>query len=290
MIDWDDYRLLLAFSREGTVRAAATQLGVNHSTVSRRLAQLNDRLDTPALEKSASGYRLTALGTELAQAASEMETIALGADRRSRAADASLSGPISLSIPEVIGRHLLLDSFAAFERAHPDIKLTIHSSYAFADLDRSEADIVIRGTAKPPDHLVGRRLFPYALSFYSAPDYLDRVAPEDRRWVIGDNPKAARASIARSPFPEVPIGMVIGDIGLRHEAAARGHAMMIGACYIADPDPRLQRLPGSIVMPVPDFWVLTHPDLAETPRIRTLMRFICDEMTRHRDLIEGRLE
>src|SRR5580704_2461469 len=72
MIDWDDVRYFLAVARGGSVRAAAERLGVNHSTVLRRIAQLEERLGVHMFEKLPSGYRLTAAGEEVLEFANQM--------------------------------------------------------------------------------------------------------------------------------------------------------------------------------------------------------------------------
>ncbi len=289
MENWDDYRFILALDRSGTIRAAALRLGVTHSTVSRRLAVINERYGKPVFERSAGGYRKTELGAELVEAAQQMEGISFSADRRRKASETELSGPITLSIPDVLGQYLLLDYLADFCQQYPDIKLSLLSSYSFADLDRSEADVVIRGVAKPPDHLVGRRLFPYALSYYCRRDYLEKTEPADRRWIAAVTTSGIPRWIADSPFPDAPVSMMSDDITLRHKAALSGHGMVRGACYMNDPEPDLMRLPKSPApFPVADFWVLTHPDLKNTPRIKLLMRFLAAALLENQDLIEGR--
>lgn len=289
MENWDDYRFILALDRSGTVRAAALLLGVTHSTVSRRLTVINERYGKPVFERSAGGYRKTELGSELVEAAQQMEGISFSADRRRKASETELSGPITLSIPDVLGQYLLLDYLSDFCRRYPGIKLSLLSSYSFADLDRSEADVVIRGVVKPSDHLVGRRLFPYALSYYCRRDYLEKTKPADRRWIAAVTPSGIPRWIADSPFPDAPVGIMSDDITLRHKAALRGHGMIRGACYMSDPEPDLIRLPKSPApFPVADFWVLTHPDLKNTPRIKLLMRFLAAALLENQGLIEGR--
>ncbi|MEP2103892.1 MAG: LysR family transcriptional regulator [Parasphingorhabdus sp.] len=290
MENWDDYRFILALDRSGTVRAAASLLGVTHSTVSRRLAVINKRYGKPIFERAAGGYRKTQLGAELVEAASQIEGISFSADRRRKAGETELSGPITLSIPDALGQYLLLDYLADFCRQYPDIKLSLLSSYRFADLDRSEADVVIRSVATPPDHLVGRRLFPYALSYFCRRDYLEKTQPADRRWIVAVTPSGIPSWIADSPFPDASIGMMSDDITLRHRAVMSGYGMIRGACYMNDPESNLMRLPNSPPpSPAPDFWVLTHPDLKNTPRIKLLMRFLASALLENQDLIEGRL-
>lgn len=283
MTHWDDFRLVLALARTGSLREAGATLGVNHSTVSRRLAALTQRVGGAVFERVAGRYQVTALGAPLLEAAERMEAASLESERRVRAAQPDMAGSVTVSIPDAIARLILLEDLSAFARSNPGILLTLKCSYAYADLDQSDADIVIRGAAAPDEHLVGRRLFPYALGHYCARDYFDRVAPSDRRWLVRRTPAPW---IEHSPSPETPVGFVIDDIDMLHEAAARGQGMIRGACYIAEPDERLIRIPGSKVQPFEDLWVLTHPDLRDAPRIKAVMGLVTSALMRSRALIE----
>lgn len=282
---WDDYRLILALHREGTLRGAAHALGVNHSTVSRRLASLDPGL----FDRVSGGYRVTSRGKVIVEAAEEMEAASLKAERRARAGEQFVSGHVTLSIPDAFGQYLLLDDFAQFRAAYPDIKLTIKSTYSFANLDRSEADIVVRATQSPPEHLVGRRLFPYYVAHYCAIDYLETTSPQDRIWIAARDGDTTPEWISRSPFPNVPMGVAIEDATMRHRMAEAGYGMTSGACYMDDLNPKLMRLPGTVPQPLQDIWVLTHPDLHKTPRIKLVMTFLIDAIMAKQDLIEGRL-
>jgi len=288
MTDWDNFRFILALNRAGTLRGAAQQLGVNHSTVSRRLAQLNKQSGEPVFERVAGGYRITQAGAPLLAAAEQIETVALSAGRQQKARGAELSGPITLSLPNALGQFLLLDDLHVFCQRHPGIELEINTSYAFADLDRSEADIVVRGTDKPPEHLVGRRLFPYYLAHYCRAGYLAETEPKDRRWIVAPGPTFVPDWVASSPFPEVPVGVSMEDVTMRHHAVMAGHGMGLGACFIEDQMPEMERIKGSVPFGRHDLWVLTHPDLRDTPRIKALMRHLVEAINAKRDLIVGK--
>ena len=282
---WDDYRLVLTLHRHETLRATAHALGVNHSTISRRLANLEQGL----FDKVASGYRITTRGQAIVEAAEHMEAASLKADRRARAGAQFVSGQVTLSIPDAFGQYLLLDDFARFRLQYPDIHLVIKSSYNFANLDRSEADIVVRATKTPPEHLVGRRLVPFYVAHYCSIDYLEKTAPQDRIWIASRKTDVTPESVLRSPFPNAPIGIVIEDATMRHRMAEAGYGMTSGACYMDDRNSALMRVPCTAPQPLQDIWVLTHPDLHKTPRIKLVMKFLIDAIMAKQDLIEGRL-
>ena len=242
MDNWDDYRLILELHRCGTLRGAAEQLGITHSTVSRKLVMLQEAADQPLFERVAGGYRATEYGQQFVDAGLQIEAVMRSAKRRQRACGA-LSGPLTLSMPDALGEHLLFETLAAFWRKHPQIDLRLESSARLVDLDRSEADVVVRAADAPPEHLVGRRVSAYAVCHYASSDYFETTAPEDRRWIVGPYRGTEPKWLASSPFPNTPIACCVGDIRLRHRAAVEGFGMILGPCFMSDPEPRLRRVP-----------------------------------------------
>ncbi len=288
MRNWDDYRLILALNRAGTVRGAAQRLGINHATVSRRLAHLQANGAPTIFERISGGYQATTTGKLLVQAAEQIEAISLATERQHSAKVSELAGKIRLSLSTMMAQSLLLDELATFSRRYPFIELIIDTSLRFADLDSSEADVVVRGGDQPGDHLVGRRLFPYALSYYCSRSYLETTPACDRRWLQYAGSTDSMDWIARSPQPNAPVGMCIDDLVVLQRAAAAGHGMIRTACFMGDTDPVLMRLPGAEPEVHRDLWVLTHPDLRQKPRIRRLMEFLIAALEDKRDLIVGR--
>jgi len=288
MDKWSDYKLILALHRAGTIRGAAEAIGVNHATVSRRLVQINQTYDGQIFDRTSEGYKATPLGLELVNAAKKIETISFEADRKSRATRAELAGPIRLSVGEPIAQYLLSDELARFANENEDIALTVETSIDLVNLDRSDADVVIRGTQNPPDHLVGRRLFAFYLCEYCSRDYLQNTAQADRRWLRYSKSLTSSDWIASTQFPTAPVSLKSDDIVWLHKAAVQGHGMIKSACYMADPEPGLMRLPGAVPTKAQDLWVLTHPDLTSAPRIKYFMRYLVDALNLKRELIQGR--
>lgn len=287
MENWENYRLVLALHRAGTIRGAANALNVNHATVSRRLTQMNSQSHLPLFEKITGGYRATDLGLTLVAAGEKIESITIVSERRSRAISANLSGAIRVSMGEPIAQYLLKDELIRFAKSHPKIKLSIETSINLVDLDRSEADIVIRATASPPDHLVGRRFFPFYLSNYCSRDYLVKTPLGDRQWLKYSRSSSGEDWIKHSSHPDAPIALSSDDLVFLRKAAKAGDGMIRTACYMADPDPDLVRLPGAKTTPAQDLWILTHPDLRRTKRIQHLMSYLGAVLEEKRSLIQG---
>src|SRR3979411_3263755 len=145
MIDWDDVRYFLAVARGGSVRAAAGRLGVNHATVLRRIAQLEERLGARMFEKLPSGYRLTAAGEEVLEVANQMEASSHQLETRVFGRDQSVRGLLRVTLAPTLATHLLMPDFADFARLHPDIEMEILSFGELANLNNREAADAIRG-------------------------------------------------------------------------------------------------------------------------------------------------
>ena len=144
MIDWDDVRYFLAVARGGSVRAAAKRLGVNHATVLRRIAQLEERLGAQMFEKLPSGYRQTAAGEEVLELAIQMEASSHQLETRVLGRDQSARGLLRVTLPPFLATHLLMPDLADFARVHPDIEMEIASTGEVVNLTKREADVAIR--------------------------------------------------------------------------------------------------------------------------------------------------
>src|SRR5690606_22081922 len=193
MIDWDDVRYFLAVARGGSVRAAAKRLGVNHTTVLRRVAQLEERLGAHMFEKLPSGYRLTAAGEEVLELAVQMEASSHLLETRVFGRDQSARGLLRVTLPPFLTTHLLMPDFADFARLHPDIEMEILSSGDVANLTNREADVAIRIVAD-------RKTLPLNLYGLKGPELFSGVymsrnrlaawragAPDPIRWIVIDD-------------------------------------------------------------------------------------------------------
>lgn len=287
MNNWQDYQLILSLYRSGTMRGAAGVLGVNHATISRRLTQLNKEYNELVFERTVDGYKPTESGKVLVEAALKIEEIDLLAQRGLQNVDSSLAGQIRLSIPPTIGQFLLMQPLHRFTQMYPDIDLIVDHSFRLVDLDRAEADIVIRGENSPPEHLVGRSLCQYSLCFYGQKSYLQHTPRSELRWIGKSNDNPLPDWTKGSGFEDVPVGIRLDDISSRHYAAVDGLGLTRGACYMADSEPTLVRLAGCKPIPFQNLWVLTHPHLRNTPRIKLLMTFLSDTILAHQTDLLG---
>ncbi len=293
MIDWDDVRYFLAVAQGGSVRAAAKRLGVNHATVLRRIAQLEDRLGAHVFEKLPSGYRLTQAGEEVVELANQMEALSHQMETRIFGRDQSVRGLLRVTLTPPLASHLLMPDFADFARLHPDIEMEILSSGELANLTNREADVAIRvvydrKTLPPNLHgLKGPDLFG---GVYMSRDRLEawRAGARDSiRWIVismfGIPDWASKGEVRTSGVP-----FRITDTEAQIAAVRQGLGMTTLPCFIGDADTLLVRVPGTELHMYGTVWLLTQGETRNTKRVRLFSEFVSRKLAAHAPLLAGR--
>ena len=291
MIDWDDVRHFLAVARGGSVRAAAATLRVNHSTVLRRIAQLEGRLGTHLFEKLPSGYRLTDAGEEVLEFAAQMEASSNQLETRVFGRDQSLRGRLRVTLAPLLATHLLLPDFADFARRHPEVEMEILSLDEPVNLTNREADVAIRvvydRNALPPNlhGLKGPELFG---GVYMSHDLLTAWragAPDRIRWIVKDNylPDWARGG----EVPTTEVSFRTTDADAQIVAVRQGLGMATLPCFVGDADKLLVRVPGTGLHRHGTLWVLTQGETRKTKRVRLFSEFVSRRLTAYVPLLAG---
>lgn len=287
---WDDFRLIAAVAETRNLPAAAARLGIDHSTVFRRLRQVEALLGTPLFERHRAGYTLTPAGEEMAALAARVDEDITAVTRRLSGSLPVPSGEVRLATSDSLLMELLMPMLARFRHANPAIRLDVVTGNAALNLSRRDADVAVRATDNPPDTLVGRRAARIAWALYGsvmAPPPHDPEAEAD--WVcLGDN--LAGLQVVRHARAMVPPERLAGRfdtvLGLA-QAVAAGVGVGHLPCFIGDLWPTLTRLAPPRPEYASDLWLLTHPDLRHTPRVRALMDSLAVQIAEKRDLIEG---
>lgn len=295
-MNWDDFRYVLAISRTAGLSPAAKSLGVNPSSVYRRLEALEQQLEVRLFERLRSGYRLTEAGEALAEAAQRMEAEALDVERRVQGTDVKLEGHIRLSTSEALAFYVLPPHLAEFRALYPGVTLDVSVNNQLVDLTRRDADVVIRVTGTPPEHLVGRSVGRIGFASYAAPAYLDRVGRgrpfAEYDWVGFEGP-LSRIRQALWMAQNVPTSrqmLRFDSFGAAYHATLAGVGCGALPCFSADGDPRLERVPGTYQLTEFDVWVLTHPDLRRSARIRACLQFFGTRLSANADRLRGQAD
>jgi DNA-binding transcriptional LysR family regulator len=293
-MNWDDTRLFLALARSGSARATATEQGVSHSTVTRRVDHLESALGVRLFDRDVRGYRLTGAGEVMMKSAVRAEDALLTAERQLQGRDAQLTGEIRLTTSNIIATHLIMDDLVEFTRQYPDIDLNVLISYDLFNLSRREADVAIRILrlgSSPPEDLVGRRLVTIKNCYYASEAYLAENDPRSvnstARWIGWDDSERFPAWVKASPFPNLPVYGRLNDVMLQAEAARCGMGLTVLPCFFGDSVEGLRRIPNCEPYLSFDLWMLSHPDLRDAARMRTFRAFAAEVIDRKKSLLEG---
>jgi DNA-binding transcriptional LysR family regulator len=294
MLSWDDFRYVKAIADTRSLAGAATELSVNHSTVFRRLAQIESQLGSRLFERSRAGYALTPCGEEMVRLAERMGEDIVTFERQVTGHDLRPSGELRVTTNDTVLVHLMTDVFAAFRKAYPEIVLDVVVSNQALNLSKRDADVAVRATDRPPEALIGRRAASIAWAVFGsaarAPETFDPEADaRSADWVgFGENLANLKAAkwLKDHAAGERIVYRINTVLGLA-EAAAAGIGLAILPCFIGAATPGLARLTAPLPELVNGIWLLTHADLRQTARVRAFMDFAGSEIAKQRKAIEG---
>jgi DNA-binding transcriptional LysR family regulator len=297
LVNWDDLRYFLAVARTQTATAAAKRLGVDHTTVARRIRELEASLNTVLFEKSrAAGFALTTEGQRLLAYADAIETTVQSASEQFTGGAHSLSGHVRVGSTEGFGSFFLAPQLARFTQAHPDISLDLLPVPHFISLSKREADIAIVLERPERGQYVYTKLTDYRLKLYGTPAYLER------------HPVAARLAELRhhafvnyvtdlvfSPellyldraIPGAGANFCTTSIVAQYHAALQGTALAILPCFMAEPDPRLVAIHPDEIAITRHFWLCCREDLRKLRRVSALWDYLREAADLNQNLLMG---
>ncbi|MDB5568951.1 MAG: lysR [Hyphomicrobiales bacterium] len=284
---WDDFRLVKAIADSKSLVGAAEALSLNHSTVFRRLGALEQALGARLFERSRNGYAATAAGEEMIRLAARMEVEIVDFERTIAGRDVKPAGELRITTNDAFLYWLLGPVLASFRAAYPDIRLDIVVAQEALNLSRRDADVAIRATSGPPETLVGRRIGAIGWAHYAPEGWTPGADGGPFVWLAeGMGAPGARKWLDEHLKPGAIVCRVDTVAGLAH-AVANGLGAGLLPCLIGDALPGVRRL-GEPQAFGDDMWLLTHPDLRQSARVRAFMDHAGAELLRLRARIEGK--
>jgi len=289
-MNWDDLRLFLAVARTGSISGAAKQLGVQHSTVSRRIRHFEKTLGTRLLERKTGRYELTPAGQNVKEASNRIEQEVLGVDGAILGKDTQLVGPLKVAALNNMASTILMPMFASFNRLRPQVELHIIVSNIDVSLSQREADVAIRLTNTPTDTLIGKRITTVASCIYGSREYLNKMREQgsEPRW-IGVNCCGFHKSWTKQLATEQSHHFYSDDTQLTQAALQQGMGISILPCFMGDSDPLLERYGDPDPALNLGLWVLVHPDLKRTARVLAFRDHMVQAINEKKELFEGKL-
>lgn len=298
-VDWDDYRYFAAIAQHGSVRGAAQGLGVNASTVTRRLEQLETTLGVSLFKRSNRGLAITTEGVEVAQLTEQIAAKFRAMEAAIQGRDQRVAGRIRVVVPDALATRLLLPELSVFTESYPDIDLQLMPGYQAQDpgalVASDVADIVIRATDHPPEAMIGRRIARVALAAFASHEFIARYdegrIPATSPWVdwTGSGEIARRYQELRAThFPDVKVAIRCDQIEMQRAALQSSIGIGLLPCFVGNADSRLVRLKQMPIVAGPTLWVLTHPASRSVRRIQLCLAFLRDTLAGHAQaLAEG---
>jgi DNA-binding transcriptional LysR family regulator len=291
-LSWDEFRLVKSIADARSLVGAAERLGVNQSTVFRRLAALEAAVGARLFDRSRAGYEPTAAGEDMIALAATMAESIIEFERRVAGRDVKPTGDLSVTVPGVLGLHFMPAIVAGFHASNPGVVVELILSNETLDLSRRGADVAVRLTNDPPETLVGRRICTARWRLYHRRDIVAKLGAEAIESVafIGYGGSLGPASNRRWIEASVDSGRIVAKANSPHcmlELALQGVGAALLPCFLGDRNPDLARVGYALPELDAGLWTLTHADLRRAARVRAFMDFAAAELLKHRRAIEG---
>lgn len=276
--EWDDLAAILAVARGGSIRQAAEALGVSHTTLARRIEAAEGRLGVRAFLRGPRGFVLTEAGRQMLDHLERMDEAADALGRAVAGKDAAPRGRVRVSMPPAVLTHCLMEVLPRFTARYPGIELDFDMRYSFSDLDRNAADIAVRYQEDPPEHLVGTRIGQSLERAYGRADVVAEFAAGRSVPLIAWARGAAFEARAEALGIAGEIGFACVDVQGQAALAEAGLGIAILPTLVGESTGPLMRV-NDLAQEIPaPLWILTHPDLSRSARIRAVTGFLAAEL------------
>lgn len=284
---WDDVRYFLELARLGTLSAAARALQVEHSTVARRVDALEKRVSLRLFDRLPKCWTITPEGEALLQHALRIEEEAHAFSRASLGV-ASLRGTVRISATPVFASHFLTPRLAELYQQWPDIALEIVGEIRIANLFRREADLALRYGRPSEPGLAARQVAEVGFGLYAGTAWQGH--PHETWKVLGyddsmrDIPQ--QQWLDQQVVRDQPYVLRSNDVSTLYQACRANLGITILPNYLARNDPALFRIPG-IDCPVKlEIWMVVHPDVRRSPRVKAVADSISDLLKKHQEILQ----
>lgn len=252
-------------------------MGVNTTTMGRKLRRLEARLGASLFEQTREGQVLTEAGENLLVKVEAMASAAAGIGETQRTTGQLLSGILRISVSEGFGSWVLPRNVPEFAQRYPALTLDIVANSGFLSLSKREADIAIMLSRPKAGPVIARKLSDYALRLYASKDYLAEMGTPERQSdlahehrLVGYIPDLIYAPELRyldEIGPSITPHLRSSSINVQHQLLAAGAGLGVLPCFMGDADPRLVPiLPNTRI--VRSFWLVTHKDTHQLARVK----------------------
>lgn len=288
----DDWLLVARVAEQASLVGAAKALGISHATAFRRLGALEQSLGVRLFERQAGRYRASAAGEALAEAGRAMQAQADAALLRVQGQDLRPRGLVRLASTEGVIGGLLLPLLPQLRRALPEIQLQASARNDFHNLSQREADLALRPAPLPPPHLIGQRIAPLRHAVYAQrakARSFQRAPLAQQPWLALDDSAAGSKALqwlARQ-LPLEQVGLRFSGLLTVRAACLQGLGLAVLPCFLGDAEPGLIRLGEPVAECDSELWLLSHPELRETARVKAVRQHLLQSLAGQQALLAG---
>ncbi len=279
-----DLEVMLALVRGGTLAIAGERLGVDASTVFRSLQRIERGLGRALFERTRSGYLATELASELAEHAEHMEAVLEAARSSAEAAPAQISGTVRITTTDTVLHGLVAPALRSLQIIHPLLGYELHTGNELASLTRRDADIAVRATKRPPQHMVGKHVGPVRVALYAAKrDGVRKFAEVESGqsdWIAPDDALPEHPSVVwrKRHFPKVVPRYRVNSILSVLELVALGLGVGIVPLFLAEGRGDVVRLTEALDECETELWLLAHPESRHLRRVGAVYSHLAQAM------------
>lgn len=291
--DWNHLRSFLAVARCGRLTTAAARLSSDHTTLSRRIAKLEQMLDARLFDRSPEGYALTEQGAELRKIAEEMERLTDAAVERVGGASGKIVGTVRIGCPDGFGSYFLAGRLHELTDTHPGLNVQLVTGPAAYSLSKREVDVAIAVSAPSEGRLVTCKLTDYTLGLFASEQYLeDRPQIKTRadllshKFVgyIGDLVSFEELNYRDQIDKDLVSSLESSSIFTQLRATVGGAGICVLPSFIVHRESALVPVLAEEVCLTRSFWMIVHEDLKNVAKVRAVISFIKEEIAKERSV------
>ena len=291
-IKWDDLQFVLAVAEGGSLAAAARALGVNHTTVLRRLIAFEERLGVRLFERHASGYRLSAESKHVLSTIRGIDKSVQGLERAIAGQGADFEGSLRLTSTDSLFKSVLIRHVQSFRARHTAVILDLNVTNTRLNFAKLDADITVRPAKVLPPDLAGEKVSDLTFMIYGAPSYLagnPSADLADHTWLGLTEPlmHSPPGQWQENAVPEASVVVRSDSFVTLADMAAAGMGLAMMPCCLGDTTPGLVRAKLFPAAPQTSLWIAAHPDLLRSPHVQTFTRFFFEALSEDRALLSG---
>jgi DNA-binding transcriptional LysR family regulator len=293
-VDWDDLKIFLQLSRTRQMTAAAKALGMDDSTVSRRIARLESQLGVPLVLRAGRRTVITERGRDLAKAASELESIILRKVVGAPSDTVELAGVVRIGAPEGLGIGYLAESLGRLTTEHRNIEIELVALPRSYSLAAREVDIAITLDRPKSGQLTSQKLTDYKLGLYGSIQYFKKFGrPRDASELsshtfTGYIPELLFTQeldfLKIAPAVQIKPAMRSTSVVAQVNSVASGAALGILPMFLAKREHRLHQIMTEDVVFERAYWLSVHDDLKARPLIKFAIETMRKDIKADRDL------